>query len=417
MQILIGDPHHPMEIIIVIVSTLSIIVTSYLARSSPPLSLFIFATQIQYFFGSYFYLTEFDIYRMRINPYSPELLLQSISAILVFTLIYFLFFELLRRTLPKRQANPQSNKTMPALRALFALYALIAFFILTKLYPIFDQINFEDNATFIRSKITENIISPLFLFLKDSLLIFIFYIIIQSKKIQIKVKVLILLITIFILLTTLQKSPFVSLIIGLIFLYAIKTDNLIKSGLTALFILLPAVLLTYMAFMQSENLIVGTHSLISRITQAALGVHMFYLNHFAQPSIEYFGLQGLPNPAGLFPYEPTSLAKHMYKELQPNSSLAGSMSSHASAEAFAICGPSCLIVIPIIFALLHSLVYVLGHSLMRYEIYQSAWITWYAIYLMKLASSGIIQTIFPIQPFLIILTGVLLRKVSRHLPH
>jgi hypothetical protein len=144
----------------------------------------------------------------------------------------------------------------------------------------------------------------------------------------------------FVAIMATEKGPMAWFLIGLFFVYiSVKKDGLIPiaTSLKFLLILFGALVLMYIYFMNSEDLLSAFSSVFSRSFTGQITPAYFYLQYF--PGVKDF-LWGatFPNPGGIFPFKPFPYTVELMNWVFPDlaaTGVVGSMPTVFWCESYA----------------------------------------------------------------------------------
>jgi oligosaccharide repeat unit polymerase len=135
-----------------------------------------------------------------------------------------------------------------------------------------------------------------------------------------------------------QKAPVVFYIMGLALTHLIligKRNMPIKAIILGTLVSFMFLILLYILFMGSNDVLSASRSAFSRAFAGNLGPLYFYYEYIPDVRNYLFGAT-MPNPAGILPYEPISLAKEVYNWVYVGSSdTVGSTPGAFWADAYA----------------------------------------------------------------------------------
>jgi hypothetical protein len=144
----------------------------------------------------------------------------------------------------------------------------------------------------------------------------------------------------FVAVMTTEKGPMAWFLIGLFFVYIlVKKDGIIPiaAALKFVLILLGVLMLMYVSFMNSEDLLSAFLSVFSRSFTGQITPAYFYLQYF--PGVKDFLLGGtFPNPGGILPFMPFAYTVELMNWVFPDlaaTGVVGSMPTVFWCESYA----------------------------------------------------------------------------------
>lgn len=161
---------------------------------------------------------------------------------------------------------------------------------------------------------------------------------------------LLLIASIFSAIMATEKGPILELLIGLFLIYILVKN---KSALTfnkiikISFLLFVPIIAMYLLFMNSSDLFAAISSPFSRILTGQIEPAYHYLEIFPK-KIDFLLGRSLPNPRGIFPFEPYNLTKEVMVIVQgEKDGITGSMPTIFWGEMYANFGNTGVAIVPV----------------------------------------------------------------------
>jgi oligosaccharide repeat unit polymerase len=172
-----------------------------------------------------------------------------------------------------------------------------------------------------------------------------------KEKIHLMLFTFSFLVSSFTALMAVEKAPFAWLLIGIFIVYvAVRGRGFypIKKVIIFFLVIVSTLVLAYMYFMGSSGVSTALSSVFSRAFAGSIMPAYYYLDFFPTHHDFLYGTT-FPNPGGILPHQPFSLAKEIMNWAHPSviaSGITGSMPTVFWGEAYANFGYAGLIFIP-----------------------------------------------------------------------
>lgn len=196
----------------------------------------------------------------------------------------------------------------------------------------------------------------------------------------------------FVAVMSIEKAPFVWLLAGLFFVYfLVRSDGFIPIKKIIFFAALLVIILMFFfaSFYGAENITSSFFSVLSRAFAGSIEPAYFYLKIFPENKEFLYG-QTLPNPAGIFPFEPyrytVEVANWVYPSLEERG-IVGTMPTVYWGEAYINFGLAGVVFIPFIVGVMLGLFsYLL--SMLEINPLSIAFFVWLILIVKDLSVSG-----------------------------
>jgi len=224
----------------------------------------------------------------------------------------------------------------------------------------------------------------------------------------------------FVALISIEKAPFVWLLVGLFLIYfLVRADGFIPLRKLAFFAVLIVVILMafFSSFYGAVNIASSLSSVFSRAFAGSIEPAYFYLKMFPEYKDFLYG-ETLPNPSGLFPFEPyrytVEVANWVYPTLEDRG-IVGTMPAVYWGEAYINFGWSGVVLISFVVGVVLGL---FSYLLSKIEInpMSIAFFVWLILLIKDLSVTGFSAVFFNVYLyfgcFLFLFVMTLQRKIS-----